>query len=54
VQLLSGIIETAGTRCEAGTFWRTPAGIRQGPHVAITDVEILTIRLGPMGEFEPG
>jgi anti-sigma factor ChrR (cupin superfamily) len=52
VVVLSGTIETGGRRCEAGTFWTTPAGVRQGPHVAITDVELLTIRLGGMGAFE--
>jgi anti-sigma factor ChrR (cupin superfamily) len=52
VYVLSGTIKTGDTVCAAGTFWRTPAGIRQGPHVALTDVEILTIRLGPMGDFE--
>ena len=52
VQVLSGVIETGGRRCEAGTFWITPAGKRQGPHVAETDVELLTIRLGPMGVFD--
>ena len=52
VYVLSGTIETGQTRCPAGTFWRTPAGTRQGPHVAVTDVQILTIRLGAMGPFE--
>jgi hypothetical protein len=51
VAVLSGMIETGGRRCGAGTFWTTPAGTRQGPHVAITEVELLTIRLGPMGRF---
>jgi anti-sigma factor ChrR (cupin superfamily) len=51
VFVLSGIVETSGRRCETGTFWTTPAGIRQGPHVAITDVELLTVRLGAMGPF---
>lgn len=51
VLVLSGIVETGGQRCEAGTFWATPAGTRQGPHVAITPVELLTVRLGPMGPF---
>lgn len=54
VLVVSGTIETGGTRCEAGTFWTTPAGTRQGPHVAITDVELLTIRLGAMGAFVDG
>ena len=43
--VLSGTVETGGRRCEAGTFWITPAGTRQGPNVAITDVELLTMRL---------
>jgi quercetin dioxygenase-like cupin family protein len=51
VQVLSGTIETGGRRCEAGTFWTTPAGTRQGPHIAISDVELLTVRLGAMGPF---
>lgn len=52
VYVLSGTIETGSTRCAAGTFWRTPGGTRQGPHVAITDVQILTFRLGAMGPFD--
>jgi quercetin dioxygenase-like cupin family protein len=51
VLVLTGTIETGGRRCEAGTFWTTPAGTAQGPHVALTDVELLTIRLGAMGPF---
>lgn len=51
VLVLAGTIETGGRRCEAGTFWRTPAGTRQGPHVAVTDVELFTVRLGAMGPF---
>ncbi len=51
VMVLGGTVETGGRRCEAGTFWVTPAGTRQGPHVAVTDVELLTVRLGPMGPF---
>lgn len=51
VQVVKGTIVTSGRRCETGTFWITPAGTRQGPHVAETDVELLTIRLGPMGTF---
>ncbi|MEM7796234.1 MAG: cupin domain-containing protein [Cyanobacteria bacterium P01_C01_bin.118] len=52
VYVLSGIVETGKVRCSAGTFWCTPAYIQQGSHRAITDVEIMTIRLGKMGEFE--
>lgn len=52
VMVLSGTVETGGRRCDAGTFWITPAGTRQGPHVAISDVELLTMRLGAMGPFE--
>jgi quercetin dioxygenase-like cupin family protein len=54
VFVLSGTIETGGTVCESGTFWTTPAGVRQGPHIAVTDVELLTIRLGAMGTFGDG
>lgn len=52
VMVLSGTVETGGRRCQAGTFWTTPATTPQGPHVAITDVELLTIRLGAMGPFD--
>jgi len=51
VLVLSGTIETGGRRCEAGTFWKTPAGTRQGPHVAVTAAELVTVRLGAMGQF---
>jgi quercetin dioxygenase-like cupin family protein len=51
VMVLSGTVQTDGRRCEEGTFWITPAGTRQGPHIAITEAEILTVRLGPMGPF---
>jgi anti-sigma factor ChrR (cupin superfamily) len=54
VLVLSGTVETGGRRCEAGTFWTTPAGTRQGPHIAMTEVELLTIRLGTMGPFGDG
>ena len=52
VYVLSGKLITGGRECDKGCFWVTPAGTRQGPHVAETDVEIITIRLGPMGEFD--
>jgi hypothetical protein len=51
VMVLSGTVETGGRRCEAGAFWITPAGTHQSPHVAITDAELLTVRLGAMGLF---
>jgi hypothetical protein len=54
VLVASGTIETGGRLCEAGTFWTTPAGTRQGPHVAVSDVELLTVRLGAMGPFGEG
>lgn len=37
---------------DAGCFWSTPKGTRQGPHEALTDIELITIRLGAMGNFE--
>ncbi|MEH2390665.1 MAG: cupin domain-containing protein [Nostoc sp.] len=52
VYVMKGFVETAGKTCSAGIFWFTPAHIQQGPHIAITNVEILTIRLGPIGVFE--
>ncbi len=52
VHVVSGTIETGGRLCTEGTFWITPGNVRQGPHIAVDDVELLTIRLGPMGEFD--
>lgn len=52
VYVLSGTVQTGKQTCEAGMFWFTPAHIRNGPHYALTDVELMTIRLGAMGEFE--
>lgn len=52
VFVLRGELKTGGRLCREGTFWSTPAGTRQGPHIAITDVEILTVRLGAMGAFD--
>jgi quercetin dioxygenase-like cupin family protein len=54
VLVLSGTVETGGRRCEAGTFWTTPAGTGQGPHVAVSDVELFTVRLGALGQFGNG
>jgi quercetin dioxygenase-like cupin family protein len=51
IYVIDGEIQTGERLCRAGTFWCTPAWVRQGPHRAITDVEILTIRLGSMGSF---
>jgi quercetin dioxygenase-like cupin family protein len=51
VLVLSGTVETGGRVCEAGTFWTTPAGTRQGPHIAHSAVELLTVRLGALGQF---
>ena len=52
VFVVSGRIKTGNRICETGCFWITPKGTRQGPHEALTDVELITIRLGAMGEFE--
>lgn len=52
VYVLQGTIETDGRECKTGTFWFTPANAKNGPHKVITDVEIITIRLGEMGVFE--
>lgn len=54
VFVLSGTIETSGKHCDGGAFWITPAGTRQGPHIAVTEVDLLTVRLGPMGPFSDG
>jgi quercetin dioxygenase-like cupin family protein len=51
VYVINGVVETSGRSCSAGTFWFAPANTQQGPHLAVTDVEIITIRLGAMGIF---
>lgn len=52
VCVLSGTLKTGGRECRAGTFWTTPADVEQGPHEAVSDVELITIRLGAMGTFD--
>ncbi len=52
VYVLSGTVQTGDRTCGAGVFWFTPAHGKNGPHLALTDVELLTIRLGAMGEFD--
>jgi anti-sigma factor ChrR (cupin superfamily) len=52
VFVVSGCLRTGDRICEAGCFWTTPKQTRQGPHEALTDVELITIRLGAMGDFE--
>jgi hypothetical protein len=52
VFVVSGKIKTGDRICEAGCFWTTTKGTRQGAHEAITDVELITIRLGAIGTFE--
>ncbi|WP_264321552.1 cupin domain-containing protein [Zarconia navalis] len=52
VFVVSGSIKTGERLCEKGCFWITSKGTCQGPHQALTDVELITIRLGAMGEFE--
>ena len=52
VYVLAGEIKTGGKNYQSCTFWFTPAHTRQGEHEALTDVELLTIRLGKIGEFE--
>lgn len=52
VFVLSGTFKTGDTICEVGTFIKTEAGTKQGPHEAITDVELLTIRMGDLGSFD--
>ncbi len=52
VYVIEGQVKTGQQICGAGMFWHTPAQVMQGPHYALTDVELLTVRLGAMGEFE--
>ncbi|MBW4511503.1 MAG: cupin domain-containing protein [Scytonematopsis contorta HA4267-MV1] len=50
--IISGTINSGGRVCEGGTFWFTPANVRNGPHIAVTDCEIISIRLGAFGVVE--
>jgi anti-sigma factor ChrR (cupin superfamily) len=52
VFVVSGTLKTGDRICEAGCFWTTQKDTKQGAHEALTDVELITIRLGAMGEFE--
>jgi anti-sigma factor ChrR (cupin superfamily) len=52
VFVVSGYLRTGDRLCTVGCFWTTPKQTRQGPHEALTDVELITIRLGAMGDFE--
>lgn len=52
VYVLKGTIETGKSQCAEGAFWFTPAHTENGPHKALTEVELLTIRLGQMGVFD--
>jgi hypothetical protein len=52
VYVLQGTIETDGRECKPECFCFTSANAKNGPHKAITDVEIITIRLGELGVFE--
>ena len=51
VYVLTGSGRTGQQVCDAGACWHTPAQVTQGPHIALTDVELLTVRLGSMGQF---
>ena len=46
------MFKTGDTICEPGTFIKTEAGTKQGSHEAITDVELLTIRMGALATFD--
>jgi anti-sigma factor ChrR (cupin superfamily) len=52
VFVVSGSIKTGERICDAGCFWVTPHGTRQGPQETLTDVELITICLGVMGSLE--
>ncbi|WP_295616468.1 hypothetical protein [Chamaesiphon sp. GL140_3_metabinner_50] len=52
VFVVSGSLKTGDRVCEAGCFWTIPKDTKQGAHQALTDVELITIRLGAMGKFE--
>ena len=50
--VISGTIKTGGRVCQVGTFWSTPAHTRHDSIMAITDSEVISMRLGPSGVVE--
>jgi hypothetical protein len=48
--VLTGSIKSGETTMKKGAILHCPGAVRQGPHEAVTDTELLAIRLGPPGE----
>jgi hypothetical protein len=46
----NGELKSGDDTLERGSVLHCPGGVRQGPHIALTDAEVLVIRLGPPGE----
>jgi len=49
VYVLNGTVETGGQEWNLLVY---PAHTKNGPHKAITNAELVTVRLGPMGVFD--
>ena len=48
--VLNGTLKTGGQTLQKGAILHCPGAVRQGPHEAEGDVELLAMRLGPPGE----
>jgi hypothetical protein len=47
---VEGVVETTGgRRVQGGESWTSPPGVEHGLHLAVTDVEFITISLGAEG-----
>jgi quercetin dioxygenase-like cupin family protein len=46
---VEGVVETTGGRCKGGESWTSPPGVEHGRHLAVTDVEFITISIGAEG-----
>jgi ribosomal-protein-alanine N-acetyltransferase len=48
--VLNGSLESGGEILERGAVFHNPGAVRQDSHTAKSDVELLALRLGPVGE----
>jgi RimJ/RimL family protein N-acetyltransferase len=48
--VLQGSLKSGDKTLEKGAVLHCPGAVRQGPHEALTEVDLLSIRLGPPGE----
>jgi hypothetical protein len=47
---VEGVVETTGgRRVQGGESWTSPPGVEHGLHLAVTDVEFITISIGAEG-----